>query len=76
MIEIVMASGGPGKFKAMLGSMAITKPTRQPLLDAARALAALGYSAETTIIARHAGSDTVAMRSTVGESARWTIEAV
>ena len=64
-----MVPAGPGKYRALLGSIAITRPTRQPRLDGARALLALGYAPETAITARHAGSDTIAMRSTVGEAA-------
>jgi hypothetical protein len=54
--------------------MAITKPTRQPFFDGARALLALGYPPETAIQSRHQGSEVVAMRSTVGEAAKWTIK--
>lgn len=37
-------------------------------------LAGEGVPAGTPIASRHAGSTTIAMRSTVGEAARWTIE--
>jgi hypothetical protein len=74
LIDLVLAPAGAGKFRAMVGSAAITRPTRQPLLDGARALLALGYAPETRIAARHAGSTIVTVRSTVGEAARWTIE--
>jgi hypothetical protein len=72
--NVVFTPAGPGKYRAPLGSMAITKPTRQPFYDAARALIELGYAPETVIVARHAGSDTVAMRGTIGELAQWTIK--
>ena len=72
--EIVMVPAGPGKYRAMVGSMAITRPTRQPLLDGARTLPALGYAPETRIVARHAGSDIIALRGVLGELARGTVE--
>jgi hypothetical protein len=74
MIEIIMTPAGPGKYRVMVGSMTITRPTRQPLFDGARALLALGYDPAGAVTARHAGSDTIAMRSTIGEAAHWTIE--
>jgi hypothetical protein len=73
-IELVMVPSGPGKYRAMLGSLAITKQTRQPLFDGARALLALGYDPAGMITARHAGRDIIAMRATIGEAACWTIE--
>ena len=65
---MVMAPAGPGKCRAMVGSMSITRPTRQPQLDGARALLALGYPPETIITARHAGSDIVAMQRGPGRA--------
>ena len=70
-----MVPAGPGRYKAMVGSMTITRPTRSPLFDAARALLPIGLCArDRRFAARHAGSSVVAMRSTIGEAARWTIE--
>lgn len=74
MIDLVMAPAGAGKFRAVVGSMAITKPARQPLFDGARALLALGHDPAEVVAARHAGSDTIAMHGTLGDLARWTIE--
>jgi hypothetical protein len=74
MIGLILEPAGPGRYRPLLDGAAITKPTRQPLLDAARVLLAPGYPADTPITARHVGSDVIAMRSTVGEAARWTIE--
>jgi hypothetical protein len=47
--------------------------SRQPFLDTARELLARGQAPETVLEATHLGSRTVAMRSTVGEAARWAI---
>jgi hypothetical protein len=74
MIGLILEPAGPGKFRPLLDGVAITRPTRQPLLDGARALVALGYPAEAVVTARHAGSAVVAMRSTVGGAARWAVE--
>lgn len=75
-LELVLTpvSSRPGHFTAHLGDRCIVRASRQPLYDAARALAGEGVPASTPIATRHAGSSTVAMRSTVGEASRWTIE--
>ena len=53
--------------------MAITRPTRQPLLDGARALLKLGYDPAAVVTARHAGSEIVAMRRP-RRAGQWTIK--
>jgi hypothetical protein len=58
----------------MFGAEPLTRPTRQPFFDAARALLALGYPPETIITARHCGSSIVAMRGVIGELAEWTVK--
>ena len=63
---------GQGMFRALLGDLALTKPTRQPLYDGARAMLALGYDPDTVVQVRHAG--TIACSGVVGELARWWIE--
>ena len=63
-----------GRFWPYVDGQRITKrSTRQPFYDGARALAAAGYAPETQLDARHQGSDIVAMRSSLGEAARWTV---
>ena len=47
--------------------------SRTPFFAAARALLAAGVDPATTLAMRHHGSTTVAMRSTVGEAAKWTV---
>ena len=75
MIEIIVARAGLGKYRVMVGSMAITRPTRQSLLDGARALLGLGYPGQSAVVARHAGFDTVAMRGIImGKLAEWTVK--
>lgn len=65
----------PGHFRVLLpDGCELLRATRQPLFDGARALAARGVAPETIVVTRHRGSPHVAMRSTVGEAARWTVE--
>jgi len=52
----------------------ILSSSRQPLLDAARALLAEGIPPETPIMMRHQGSETISLRSTVGEAAKLTVK--
>ena len=74
-LEIVPIPSRPGCFAAYLpDGRGLIRASRQPLLDGARALAAEGAPSETVITVRHRGSTIVAMRSTVGEAAKWTIE--
>ena len=74
-LELVPVRGRPGYFAAVLvDGWTLVRASRQPLLDSARALAAEGAAPETAITARHRGSALVAMRSTVGEAAKWRIE--
>jgi hypothetical protein len=74
-IEIILepVHTRPGIYAATRDGQLLCK-SRQPFFDAARALLALGADPETPLQARHAGSATVAMQSSVGEAAKWTIE--
>jgi hypothetical protein len=73
-IELVLVPAGIGRYVATLDGKSIVRPTRQPFLDAARVLLALGHDPATLIEASHRGSAIVAMRSTIGEAAKWTVE--
>jgi len=72
-----MASRGPSgcraAFEARLDGRQLCI-SRQPLLDGASALLADGIDPETPIVTRHAGDDFDAMRSTIGEAAKWTVQ--
>jgi hypothetical protein len=48
--------------------------SRQPLLDTARELLAVGYASDEVLQMRHAGSDVVAISATIGAAARLTVE--
>lgn len=52
----------------------VVQASRQPLLDAARALAAPGVPPETIVTASHRGAAIVAIRTSIGEAAKWRIE--
>ena len=75
MIEIVFASAAdkPGTYHPMLGERKLTKATRQPFFDGARALLAMGMDPGLPLAGRHEWSAIVALRSTIGEAARWAI---
>ena len=73
MIEVVLYPSSIGRYVAMLGNTPLIKPTRQPFFNAARALLETGSDPDEELIARHRGSTTIAMRSTVGEAAKWEI---
>lgn len=47
--------------------------SRQPFFAAARALQAMGYDDEVVLTASHEGSTTLAMRSTIGRAAGWSV---
>ena len=63
-----------GRYDAVLPDGRVLARSRQPLFAAARTLLSEGFAPETAITARHAGSEIVAMRSTVGEAAQWTVK--
>ena len=63
-----------GKFNAMLGDLLLVGSTRQPLLDGARHLLALGYPPDTAVVMRHAGSGIDSLRSTMGAAAALTVD--
>jgi hypothetical protein len=62
----------PGYYTARCDGRLLCR-SRQPLLDAARELLASGYPADTIIVMRHAGTEVVAMTSTIGTVARLTV---
>lgn len=51
----------------------LTRATRQPFFDGARELLKRGIDPDTPLISRHEGSQTIALQSTVGEAARWSV---
>lgn len=73
-IEIVIVpASNPGTYWPVVDGKRMTKATRQPFFDGARALLAIGAAIEAPLISRHQGSQTIVMQSTVGEAARWSV---
>jgi hypothetical protein len=67
----------PVRYKVRLGDddgPILDEGLRCPFYTSARKLLEQGISPETPLAMRHAGSSTIAMTSTVGEAAKWTIE--
>jgi hypothetical protein len=63
----------PGRYAAVLPDGRVLVQSRQPFYDGARKLLAEGVPPDTVLEARHKGSSVVALRSTVGEAAKWTV---
>jgi hypothetical protein len=63
----------PGTYWPTLNGERLTKGTRSPLYDGARALLALGVDPGSPLTASHAGSTTVSLQSTVGEASLWSV---
>jgi hypothetical protein len=66
----------PGRFQARLASTSelLVGCSRQPFLDAARALIGRGYNPLATLEMKHPGSDTVALRGPLAKVAKLTVE--
>jgi len=63
-----------GRFVTMLADGSVILPSsRQPLLDAARVLLALGCDPEQRLVMRHQGSSINAMSGKIGELAKLTV---
>lgn len=60
------------RYAALLDGEVIAT-SRQPFYAAARALQAMGYDDEIVLTASHEGDATVAMRSTIGRAAVWSV---
>lgn len=77
-LELAPVPGLRGRlnvFSATLpGGRVLVRASRQPLFDGARALLAEGVAPATVISVRHRGSRIIAMQSTTGEAAKWTVE--
>jgi hypothetical protein len=77
-ITVVVAptSRRTGRYKARLGERGrvLCKSSTKPFLDAARKLMDLGFDPNTTLVMRHAGSETECLRATIGAAAALTVE--
>jgi hypothetical protein len=65
----------PGCYEARLGDgRALDSAPRQPFVDAARRLLALGYDPTTVLVMRHAGSDTDSLTAQIGAAAKLRVK--
>lgn len=67
-MNLTIRSLGRGRFAALLGDRLLCE-SKTPFFDAARVLQREGVPGDTILTMSHAGSSTVAMRSTVREAA-------
>jgi hypothetical protein len=72
-LVVVSPNGAPGCFSATVNDRLMVLSSRQPLLDACRALLAEGVDSNAWVIMRHAGSPTDALRTKVGIAAKLTV---
>lgn len=61
------------RFHAVTDDGEVVATSRQPFYAAARALQAQGYDDEIVLTASHEGSPVLAMRSTIGVAAGWSV---
>jgi hypothetical protein len=71
----VVEVAGRGVFNATRNSdgMVLAENSRQPVLDSARALIALGGDPNALLSMRHAGSETESLRAPIGKAAKLTV---
>lgn len=72
-MHITVSPAGRGRFHAHLGDRLITT-SETPFYSAARILRAEGVLPQEPLTMSHAGSNAVALRSTVGEAALFTVQ--
>jgi hypothetical protein len=70
-IEVTHLSGG--YYAACLGNRVLTKQTRTPLFTSARILLGEGVDPSTIIQTKRMGSETIALRATIGTAARLSV---
>jgi hypothetical protein len=63
-----------GTFDGAVDGRVVVCASRQPFLDAARALLAEGLDAAATMVMRHAGSNTDSLRGPIGKAARLDVK--
>jgi hypothetical protein len=73
-IVIVAPLDRRGRFSVRFDGRSLVSASRLPFCDGARELVRLGYQPELVLLMRHEGSSAVALRSTIGEAAKLTVE--
>jgi len=61
-------------YRVRLSGEEVLPKARTPFFSTARELLRRGYDPKTVLEMRHANRTTVALRQTIGEAARWTVE--
>jgi hypothetical protein len=69
----VSPNGAPDHYDAFVNGKLVVSSSRQPFLDAARALLERGADSNSWLILRHADSDTDSLRAKVGVAAQLTV---
>lgn len=72
-MNITVSPAGRGRFHARLGDRHLAT-TKTPFFDAARILKDEGVPLDQPLAMIHEGSNTVALRSTVGAAAKLTVQ--
>jgi hypothetical protein len=74
-IVVVPIKGKAAHFEAWLeGGVLLISASRQPFVDAARVLIALGSDPNAVLVMRHAGSDAIALKAKLGVAAGLAVE--
>ena len=73
LLELVPVREKSANYDDVLPDGRVLVRSRQPLFDGARRLLAEGVAPDTALTTRRRGSPIIAMRSTVGEAAKWTV---
>jgi hypothetical protein len=75
-LVIIVSPASSGRFCARLaeGDELLVASSRQPFVDAARVLIEKGHDADAALVMKHAGTDTVALRSRIGTAAGLTVD--
>jgi hypothetical protein len=72
---VTPTAGRPGRYDARLSDGSVVgDPSKQPFVDMARRLFALGYDPTTVLVMRHAGSDIDALTGRIGAAAKLRVK--
>jgi hypothetical protein len=74
-LVVISPTGAPDHYDAFVDGELVVNSTRQPFVDAARALLERGAASNSWLILRHADSDIDSLRAKVGVAAKLTVRA-
>jgi hypothetical protein len=72
-LVVISPTGAPDHYDAFVDGELVVNSTRQPFVDAARALLERGAASNSWLILRHADSDIDSLRAKVGVAAKLTV---